>query len=78
MDKPPSKSSHNSEIPERGGCLELLNRHGWNLYFALFPNFEDGKLYRVYKCGKPEENHLLGAGKTPDEAISGSAGVHER
>jgi hypothetical protein len=48
---------------------ELLDRYDWNLFFAHFPNFEDGQVYRIYHSRDSLHNDLIGCGKTPAEAI---------
>ena len=55
----------------------LLQKHDWNLFFANFPNFEDGKPYRIYKSHRCDQNELLGCGKTPEEAIQMAAAEPE-
>ena len=49
---------------------ELLGKYSWNLFFGFFPNFEDGLTYRIYKSHSSDQNELLGAGATADEAIA--------
>ena len=50
-------------------AADVLQKHGWNLYFAHFPNFDNPNRYRIYKVYASTNNTLLGCGKTPDEAI---------
>lgn len=56
-------------------CEELLRTHGWNLFFAYFPKFEDGNCYRIFKSHRSNQNELLGYGKSPEEAIRNASAL---
>ncbi len=55
---------------------ELLEKQGWNLFFAHYPDSPDGNPYRIYSCR--DVNEVLGYGKTPDEAIQAALKVTAR
>jgi hypothetical protein len=55
--------------------LALWTSEAGSVMFCYFPAFHDEKFCRIYRVKKPEEQELLGAGTTPQEALEAAFGV---